>query len=158
MPEPLTQREQIVQHLLDRFSAQSAGTDGALITWDVVTQAPLSKNQQHNDHVIGIYDTSERVVQDIGRDRRALNIAIEFHCRVLEGEEPATKIRRALGEVQRVAGLDPQMTDATTGKKLALDLNEKGNELEVLSKDDRQVAGVVIYEVLYRTRSNSPFA
>lgn len=157
MPDTLTQREQIVQHLMARFSAQSVGVDGALITWDVVAQAPLSKNQQDNDFSVAIFDTSEKVAQDIGRDRRALNIAIEFHCKVREGDEPATILRRALGEVQRVAGLDPQMTEPG-GRKLALDTNERGSELEVLSKDDRHVAGVVIYEVLYRTKSNSPFA
>lgn len=156
MPETLTQRERIVQHLLGRFRAQAAGTDDAIITWDIVSQAPLSKNQQDNDFAVAVFDTSERVAQDIGKDRRALNIAIEFHCKVREGDEPATVLRRALGEVQRVAGLDPQMSEPSG--KLALDMNERGNELEVLSKEDRHVAGVVIYEVLYRTRSNSPFA
>lgn len=168
MPDPLlsqkTFRERIAQHFVDRYLAQVAGTDGALITWDVVTRKPLTKQQQMMGYALGIYDTSEKVDPRIGHDARFLNIVFEFHVKISDAEtdDVGTILNAVLGEVQRVAGLDIQCGDLYADPpnptyKLALQTTEKGSELEIGGEKPSVAAGVLIIEVQYRTKSNNPY-
>lgn len=159
----LTFRERIMRHLQSRFEGQVAGTGDATITWDTVTRKPLNKLEQHMTYGIGLYDTSEKVKQEIGHDLRFLNVVLEFHCRVSEAEtgDVGSILNAALGEVQRVALSDIHCVevdpDTSATYQLALDVNEKGSEIDVGGEKPTSVAGVLIIEVKYRTKSNNPF-
>lgn len=144
-------RHRIIAHLMARFEAQQAGTDGAVISWDNVVDVPPSKEQQEARYTVGIYDTSEKVVPKIGVDERALNVVVEFHLTLYEDDPQGRYIREALAEVQRVMGSDIYCGGLT------MNVIERGSELEVTSAHDRRVAGVAVFEVKYRTPTNNPF-
>lgn len=159
-----TFRERICEHFKARYLAQVAGENGALITWDVVTRKPLTKEQQLLGYALGIYDTSEKVTPAISHDLRNLNIVFEFHAKISDGEtdDVGTILNAVLGEVQRVAGLDIQCSDiyATPPDatyKLALNTTERGSELEIGAEKPSVVAGVLIIDVQYRTKPNNPY-
>ena len=146
-----THREKIIQHLIARFEAQVQGTASARVTWGVVSDLPLSKTQQEDGYAVGIYDTSEKVKVDIGRDTRFLNVVVEFHLKLYEDDPQTSYLRQALGEVQRVMGSDIYCGGLT------MNVTEMGSELDVTSSNDRRVAGVSVFEVKYRTPTNQPF-
>jgi len=153
----LTFRERILRHMVARFEAIEKDVDGALFEWDVVTRTPPSKMEQYFDYVLGIYDTSEKVAQRMGYDERFLNVVFEFQVRIPQGltDEIGSFMNEALGEVQRVALSDINCTEEG-GYQLSLDVNEKGSELEITGDKPGFVAGVLIIEVKYRTKSNNP--
>jgi hypothetical protein len=160
-----TFRERIVNHFERRYLSQIAGQDGALITWDVVSRKPLTKQQQLMGYALGIYDTSEKVEPKIGHDLRYLNVVFEFHVKISDAEtdDVGALLNAVLGEVQRVAGLDIQCSDIyadppAPAYKLALQTTERGSELDVGSEKPSVAAGVLIIEVQYRTKPNNPFA
>lgn len=161
-----TFRERIVEHLKERYLAQVAGTDGAIITWGVVSRKPLTKQEQSVGYALGIYDTSEKVKANIGHDMRFLNVVLEFHVAIKDDETDhvGSIMNAVLGEVQRVAGIDIQMGEddpAHPGQppsyKLAINTEERGSELEIGSEKPSVCAGVCVLEVTYRTKSNDPF-
>ena len=151
-----TLRERIMRVIKRRFEVQQAGVSSAILTWDVVTRLPLTKDQQLEGYAIGIYDTSEKVRPDIGRDERFLNVAMEFHIKLAEDDDPETYLNGVLGEVQRVAQLDLQNKEED-GYALSINMQEKGSELDISGTDSRNVAGLVVFEVHYRTKANNPF-
>ena len=161
----LTFRERIMRHLVNRFERRVEGVEDAKITWDYVTRSPLPKQQQMAGNSQGIYDTSERVSTEIGFDTRILNVVLEFHAKISEGEasDVPSILNQTLGEVQRVAGLDIQMGEVDPDNpdgpsyKLALNTEEQGNEIDIGGERPAVVTGVVIIRVTYRTRNNDPF-
>lgn len=159
MPETLTFRERIMQSLDHRFRQQSFAI-GSLIEWDAVTRKPITTGERNRGNVLGVYDTSERVTKEINWDVRFLNVVLEFsrHIHEAEADDIPTILNQTLGEVQRVAGLDIQISDKDNpAYKLALNTREKGNEIDIVGEKPSVVQGVVILEVQYRTRNNDPF-
>lgn len=159
-----TFRERIMRHWVNRFQNQRK-VDGARIEWDVVTRKPMTKNEQMLGDAVGIYDTSERVTKEISYDVRILNIVFEFHHLVRDWEtgDVPTVLNAALGEVQRVAGLDHQLGEIDPLNpggptyKLAINCEEQGNEIDIGGEKPISVTGVLIVRVTYRTKSNDPF-
>ena len=152
---PPSIRERIVTVLIKRFLDQKRGVDGAAITWDVVTDEPLSSDQQSKGYAVGVYDTSERKQDGVQHIMCFLNIVFEFHSTLADGDEPMKIARACLTEVQRVATKDLN-TKEEDGYHLTLDIQEKGNELENIAPNPSKVSGVAIFEVKYRHRPNDP--
>jgi hypothetical protein len=151
-----TKRERIMAHLKERFEAQQKASSGptpdAKYTWDVVTRLPLTKNEKEIGFAVGLYDTSERKRADIGRDMCSLNVVVEFHVKMMEGDDIPRIMNRVMGEVQRVMGLDIYCG------QIANNVEEKGNELEIPGPNATSCAGMVVYEITYRHKSNNPYA
>lgn len=158
----LTKRERIMRHLVNRFERLVEGVDDARITWDYVTRTPLTKAMQMAGNSLGIYDTSEKVSKEISYDIRLLNVVLEFHATINDAEtgDVPTILNQVLGEVQRVALLDIQMSGDLDDPlyKLAINTEEQGSEIDIGGEKPTVVTGVVIIRVTYRTQTNNPFS
>ena len=55
-------RTRVLKAISDRFLARVAGTDGATITWNTVTRAPLSRVEKKMGNCLGITTGTERVL------------------------------------------------------------------------------------------------
>lgn len=146
-----TLRDQIMEHLRERFKQQRAGVNDANITWDIVSREPLTKNQQEEGQSVGLFDTSESSSFLVGKTLKEMNVVVEFHIKVREGDPVAPAANAALGECQRIMGMDVYCGG------LSMQMEEKGNELEIAGPNDRIVAGVTIWKVQYRHKVNNPF-
>lgn len=144
-------RQQIINHLCERFRNISAGEDDYRIGWDVVSTVPLSKEETRQGFAIGIYDTSENNQDEIGYQQKIMNVVFEFHADTLEGISGDKYARLLLAEIERAIGSDIQMGG------LAVDAQEQGNELDVEGVNDKVVSGVVIYQVRYRHVVGDPY-
>lgn len=155
-----TYRQRIVDHLVKRFRSQVVGINNATIHWDVVSTTTLSKDQQALGYALGLYDTNESSTQIINYDENTLNLIAEFHIKINEGDEPDRKLRHALGEVQRVVGLDIQCSEPQPDNslfKLCQKIQVRGSEFDNFGQKPTIVAGVAIFAVTYKTRVNNPF-
>lgn len=146
-----TLRDQIMEHLKTRFSDQRKDVNGANITWDVVSREPLTKTQQEEGNTVGLYDTSERAEWVIGKTEKYMNVVVEGHVKVLDGDPIAPAAQLGLAECQRVMGLDIYCGG------LSMRMEEKGNEIEIAGPDDRIIGFVTIWEIHYRHKVNNPF-
>lgn len=150
-----TLRERIMRVFEARFLARSRGVNDAAVTWDVATRKPLTAEQQKAGYAVGIYDTSEKKVDRVGCVECMLNVVFEFHVTVAEGDDAEQLLNNVLGEVQTVALLDVNMAEED-GYQLAIDVVEKGNEIEFHAAGATKVAGMVIVEVRYKHRVGNP--
>lgn len=149
-PTRHTIRELMAQELKAAFEA--APTVPGDISWGLVKRSILTKSDlADNAYCLGIYDTTERVENGVGWERRYVKFILEFHVKTMEGDEPATFLNHALGcVVQRVAAA------GTLGGR-ALDVNQTGAELDIEGAFDKYVSGVVVFDVSYRCRPNDPY-
>lgn len=156
LPEgPPTIRQRIMSVLLARFEAQRRGVDGAILTWDTVTDKPMSHVQQTSGSAIGLYDTSEKKSDLTGAVECRLNVVMEFHINMAEGDDLTQIMRAVLGEVQRVASSDLN-TKEPDGYHLTIDVKEMGNELENIAEKATRGSGVVVFELKYRHKPGKP--
>lgn len=144
-------RQLIIDHLVARFEAIEAGVDDFVTGWSVVKTVPLSKEDTRHSTALGIYDTSEENRDEIGHQQKLMNVVFEFHAVTLEGISPDKFARQLLAEIERTIHLDIYMG------QLAMDAQERGNELDVESGNDKVVSGVVIYQIRYRHRVGDPY-
>jgi hypothetical protein len=151
MEETTTIRDQIMESIVARFQAQRAGTDNARITWDVVSRDPLSENQKQEGNSLCISDTTERVKQIVRYDEKWLTVIIEIYTLVKDGDSPSQNIQLALGEVQRVMGLD------NTCGGLGIDLVEQGTDVSLGIPSDRIAVAAAGFTVRYRNQTGNPF-
>jgi hypothetical protein len=158
---PQTIRDRIMTCIVGRFSAIVAGQDGYTRGWQIVSQLPLTKGDMRaggkGTQTIGIFDTSEKVASAIGVKNRSLTVAIEFYAHIYEGADPRGTVGILLGEIARSMDADPQVTEQGTGIRLAVNTTEVASEIDIESARDHVVGGVVIFQVAYRTRADSPF-
>lgn len=146
----LTVREQIMQHLKARYEGIRAGENGFNFTWAHVLRRQPSKAEAREGNVLELIDVGEKKNPGIGYDLVKLRIVAEFHIPMMEGDEPSTVLNAALGDVVRTAGLDIYCG------KLALNIEDEGNELDIEGGNDNVVSGVVVFNVTYRCKSNDP--
>jgi len=150
-----TIRDRILEVFKKRYLAQQRGVNGAALTWDVVSRTALSNEDQLAGFALGIYGTSEKKSPQMGSMDCFMNVVLEFHSTLSEGDDPERWYEGVLGEVQRVAMLDLQMKDEN-GVALALNVIEKGNEPDILMENATKIAGVVVMEVKYRHKVGNP--
>lgn len=148
-------RERIMEVMKQRFLDQQRGVDGAAVTWDVVERRPLTADEQGRGYAIGIFDTSQKKKDLVGRTECYLNVVLEFFITLADGDEPGTFANTILAEVQRVAMLDLNMKEAD-GYQLSLDVQEKGDEIEINAPEPKRIAAVLIVEITYRHKTGKP--
>lgn len=146
----LTVRERIMQHLVERYKSIRKGVDGFNVTWDYVVRRQPTKAEARDGNILELIDVGEKKNPGVGYDMVKLRIVAEFHIQMMEGDEPSSILNEALGDVVRAAGLDIQCG------KLALNLEDEGNELDIDGAVDNVVSGVVVFIVTYRCKSNDP--
>lgn len=146
----LSKREQIMQHLQQRFSALRAGEDGYTTTWNVVTRRPLTKQEVAMGDAIAIFDTGEEKTAEIGFYRCMLYVSAEFFYALKTGDDPSTELNRLLVDIQRAIRVD------VTCGGVAFNMVELRNELDIDGPADRLVAGVVEFQVQYRHLIDDP--
>lgn len=150
--EPIrhTVRELIMQSLKCLF--EGSPIDSTDISWGLVSRKPLTKSEvTDHGYSLGLYDTSERVVEQTGCELRNVNVVFEFHVKLYEDDEPATYLTQCLGSVARRIG-----TDITLGG-LVLNCRESGSELDIDGAFSNYASGIIVFDVTYRCRSNDPF-
>jgi hypothetical protein len=149
-PAPVSRRESILQHVADRFRAMREGQDDYTTTWNAVVRRPLTKAEVSLGNAIGMYDTEEEKVSEIGRYRSTLTVVIEFFHTLKHGEEPSTELNRMLADVQRA-----MRVDVTCGG-LSYNVVETKNELDIDGPADRLVAGIVEFQISYKHTLDDP--
>ena len=147
---PATIRDQIIEHLVERFRQCQAGQDGRYITWNTVSDCPLTSTETLLGTAVGIYEGRERKRAEVGHSRNTLELSTEFKIKLAMGDKPAQVARRVLGEVQAIV-----QSDIYCGG-LSLHIVEVGNELDVDGPSDQSVAGIVFWEVMYRHKAGDP--
>lgn len=153
LPVRLTVREQIMRNIKATFEAGLNTAKGDELTWGVVERKPITKRDlASRDNAIGIFDTSERVQEAVGHERRFVNVVIEFHVSLAEGDDPGVFLNHALGQVLLRMGRDIYRGG------LALNTRENGSELDIDGAFDKYVSGVVVFDVSYRCRPNDPYS
>ncbi|KRW94355.1 hypothetical protein [Paracoccus sp. MKU1] len=151
-PEPTrhTVRERIMQAIQARF--ESAPAQPGDISWGLVTRKPITKSDIANENfALGLYDTSERIKEGTGWEMHFLNVVLEFHVRIHEGDEPSTFLNHCLGQVSTRIGED------ITWGGLAINTRESGSELDIDGAFDKYVSGILVVDVSYRCRPNDPY-
>lgn len=148
-------RERIMEVFRKRFLAQQRGVNGAAVTWDVVERRPLTSDEQSRGYALAIFDTSQKKKDLVGKTECYLNCVFEFYVTLSEGDEPGTFGNTILAEVQRVAMLDLNMAEGD-GFQLTVDVQEKGDELEIIAPEPNHISGVLVVEVTYRHKSGKP--
>ena len=147
-PTTHTVREQIMQHLKERFeSVESPYDDDDVypLVWNYVTRKPITKGQAEKyPYLIGFYDTTSRIREGMQYDMHNLNVVIEFHVRLMESDEPSTFLNHCLGQIVKRIGQDIHMGG------LALNAREAGSELDI-------DGGVIVFDITFRTRANDPY-
>ncbi|QSY98652.1 hypothetical protein J2J97_31780 (plasmid) [Rhizobium bangladeshense] len=151
---PDTVRDRILQHLVKRFRDCVAGENGRFITWNTVSDCPLTSEEITFGNALGIYDGRERNKDGIGLSTRFLEVQTEFKIKLAYGDKPAKVARAVLGEVQTVMTSDIYCTEGSV--QLSLDIVEIGNELDVDGPHDQTVAGIVFWEIQYRHIAGKP--
>jgi hypothetical protein len=151
---PDTVRDRILQHLIKRFQDCVAGENGRFITWNTVSDCPLTSTETALGNAIGIYDGRERNRDLVGYSTRILEVQTEFKIQLAIGDKPAKVARAVLGEVQTVMTSDIYCTEGPI--QLSLDIVESGNELDVDGPHDQTVAGIVFWEIQYRHIAGNP--
>jgi hypothetical protein len=146
----LSKRENIVQHLKDRFETVRQGVDGYTVEWDNVERGPLTRQDKILDATVSLTDTRETKTAMIGVYECRLTIVVEFAYRVREGDDPLHELNRLLVDVQRL-----MRTDIQAGG-LCLNIVETSTELDAEGPADRVVGGVTFWEVLYRHSLQDP--
>jgi hypothetical protein len=142
----------IQKYLVDKFSAQRQGVDGATITWDFVSTDPLTENQRQEGKSLGIYPTVEVTKQIIGWDQKHVTMVFEFNLMIPDGDSPSETLEAALAEVQKIV-----FSDTNCGG-LTLDINEKASEIDIGNPTDRIAKGALAVSVFYRHRTGNPFS
>ena len=148
--DPVSKREQIMQHLVDRFEAMQDGTDGYTTTWNTVTRKPVSITAVKMGNALGLFDTREDKVPDMQFMRATLSVVCEFYHSMKIGDEPGTQLNRMLLDVQRA-----MRSDIYCGG-LTLNVVEVRSELDIDGPEDNLIAGVVEFQVLYRHYVDDP--
>lgn len=148
-------RERIMEVMKKRFLSQKRSVNGAAVTWDVVERRPLTADEQGRGYAIGIFDTSQKKKDLVGRTECYLNVVLEFYVTLAEGDEAGTLANTVLAEVQRVAMLDLNMREED-GYHLSLDVQEKGDEIEINAPEPKLIASVLIIEITYRHKTGMP--
>lgn len=147
---PPTIRSEIIAHLMARFAACVEGEGGRYITWNNVSDCPLTANEKTHSPAVGIFDGPERKSPEVGRSRCTLALSTEFHFKLGKGDNPSEVGRRVMGEVQTV-----MCSDIYCGG-LTLNIVEVGNELDVEGPNDTSVSGIIFWEILYRHSAGNP--
>lgn len=155
-PAANTIRRRIMAVLLARFAAQVAGVGDAIITWDVISDKPLSADEISKGYAIGVYDTSEKKKDITNATECFLNVVMEFHVRIADGDNMTDVLRAVMGEVQRVAQVDLN-TKEPDCYQLTVDVQEMGNELENIAPQTLDGAGVVVFTFRYRHVPGKPW-
>jgi hypothetical protein len=143
-------REQIMQHLVQRFVDVRANDDGYTTTWNVVVRRPMTKTEIGMGNAIGLYDTEEEKSALIGYYNSLLTVSVEFYYNSAIGDEPSQELNRMLMDVQRCMRSDP------TCAGLTFNIVEVRNELDIDGPSDRLVAGMAEFQVSYRHRLDDP--
>lgn len=147
---PDTMRVRIMDHLLARFTACEAGEDGRYITWNTVSDCPLTNTEQLIGNAVGLYEGRERKKAEVGFYRSTLELQTEFKVKLALGDKPGRVANAVLGEIQSI-----MLSDIYCGG-LSLDIVEVGNELDVDGPNDQTVAGIVFWEIIYRHKAGDP--
>ncbi len=149
LPKRQTVRDKIMCHLVERFEND---TNELRPVWGVVTRRPLTKAMtQDHDYALGLYDTSEVIREAAAVEYRNLNVVIEFHVHIAEGDDPSSFLNHCLGSISDRIGEDIHLGG------LALNCRENGSELDIDGPFDHYVSGIIVFDVQYRTRSNDPY-
>lgn len=148
--ELVSKREQIMDHLVERFENMTAGTDGYTTTWNVVTRKPLGMTEVKIGSALGLFDTREDKTPDMQFMRCTLSVVCEFYHSMKIGDAPGTQLNRMLLDVQRA-----MRSDIYCGG-LALNVVEVRSELDIDGPEDNLVAGIVEFQVLYRHYVDDP--
>lgn len=151
---PPTVRDRIMDHLIRRFKSVSAGVNGRYVTWDVVSDTPLSRTEKALGTSVGIFDSRERKTAEVGYERCLLDVQTEFRVQTAHGDNVSSVARGVLGELQAVMRSDIYCTENSS--QLTLNIVEVGNELDVDGPNDKSVAGIVFWEIQYRHKTGDP--
>lgn len=143
-------RDNIMEHLKDRFETVRAGTNRYTTTWNMVLRAPLTKQSKIIGDSVSILDLTEKKDESIGQMTCRLRVAIEFVYVMKIGDEPLTELNRILVDIQRLMRSDIQAGG------LCLNIVESSSELDLDGPEDRLVGGIVFWEVLYKHATQDP--
>lgn len=150
-------RNRILAVLKQRFLDVADGVGGHIITWNVVERKPLEDQQMEMGNAIALLEGPETKRDEVQRVRASLTLLTEFWVRLELGDEPSDRLNRVMGDIyltmrgtngQGIYVLEPDDT------QLALDIQERRNELDVGGPGDTLVGGVVEWEILYRHHAN----
>lgn len=147
---PDTQRMKIIDHLIARFEGCIQGQNGRFMTWNTVSDCPITDAQKQLGNTIGIFDGRENKKPEVGSSRATLSLMTEFHVRLAKGDKPNRIANLVLGEVQSI-----MLSDIYAGG-LCLNIVEVGNELDVEGPQDTAVSGIIFWEVQYRHKAGNP--
>ena len=102
--------------------------------------------------MLGIFDTEETKVPEIGYMYCTLRVVFEFTAVIDKDDDPASKGNEIIGEIQR------RIREDIYWNNNAIQTLEVGNELVVDSTVDRQIDGAVFVNVQYRHSVDDPRA
>lgn len=144
-------RDQIMNHLADRFDDVVSGVDGRVIKWSKVWRDPWSCTASLvGDANIAIIDGRETKSALVGYTMCTLQITTEFKVKVAKNDKKTSIVRNVMAEVQRTI-----LSDIYCGG-LALNIVERANEPNVDGENDTEVSGIVFWDLQYRHRVGDP--
>lgn len=146
----LSKREQIMEHLVNRFGDIREGEDGYTTTWNVVARRPMTKAELNLGDALGLFDVEETKTARIGFYDCDLKVVCEFFHVLKLGDEPSTELNRMLCDIQR-----GMRSDIGCGG-LTINIVENSSELDIDGPADRLVAGVVEFQIAYRHALDDP--
>ena len=149
----LSIRENIVQHLLDRYRAMEEGVDGYTQTWVNVLREPITKPESLVGPTLALIEGSERNEAEVGATRCTLTLYTEFWLPLKVGANAFAELNRLMSDVQRCMRSDIYCGGTPSG--LTLNIVKVGDDLDVQASSS-VVGGIVIWEVQYRHASDDP--
>lgn len=149
----LSIRENIMQHLLDRFSSVEEGVDGYTQTWAAVLRSPITKPEALTGPTLCLIEGQERNEAEIHSTRCSLTLYTEFWMPLPVGANPYSELNRLMADVQRCMRSDIYCGGTPSG--LTLNIVKTGDDLDVQASSS-VVGGIVIWEVQYRHAVDDP--
>lgn len=121
------------------------------LKFSVVALGPLGQPDHSKAYVAGIVPISDKETAKFPFVYVDTRIGIEFRATRNKGDDaPVIVGERLLGVVKRAIMMDP------TWGGLAIDTNLDGNEIDLISYEDKTIAGVQFLEVKYRHDHRDP--
>lgn len=146
-------RDNIIEHLLDRFRNVEAGNDEYTVTWAFVSREPLEKPELISGYTLSLIEGAETNDAEIGATRCKLTLYTEFAIPLAIGDIATVELNRVMTDIQRCMRSDIYCGGPTSG--LTLNIVKVGDDLDVQASGS-VVGGIVIWEVQYRHAVDDP--
>jgi hypothetical protein len=156
----LSIRERVLVALCDLFSEmredQPQGVDAwgnpteYDLRWDVVQREPLTQRERKKRYAMAILDEREEKLPQIQTFHVNLSVTIEFWMLLNVNEDPSTCANRLLLNIQR------RLREDITLGGLVLNVEERGNNIDVDSWTDKQIEGAIFLNILYKHAQADP--